>query len=315
MPTGQDQAVTAPAPLAASRDMVPCSDADRAAGDSPVGSGTTFHSFLLLDYRAPWGRSAADDAVRDTLQPATAQLVRQRPRLRPFAIRPVRDRRQTPVQLPRLGLVGDGAQMATLPGAPDPTDLLAAQEQLRSAHSRRGTPYEDLVIGVCTNAKRDRCCAVRGRPVAQALADEFGHRVTEISHLGGHRFAATMLVLPTGYSYGFLGPESAADVVRAALDGLVHPANLRGRADLSPAGQAADAFWRASLGPSPVGAVRIIAERPPETSDSGDGTVIEAVVQGAGARVDVRYVPGTRIEATLCGGKPITTGRWVVESR
>ncbi|HEU5385864.1 MAG TPA: sucrase ferredoxin [Streptosporangiaceae bacterium] len=47
---------------------------------------------------------------------------------------------------------------------------------------------------VCTNGKRDRCCAVRGRPVAAAIADATGWDTWESSHLGGHRFAATALL-------------------------------------------------------------------------------------------------------------------------
>lgn len=305
---------TAPSPTLDA--MVPCSEADRAAKDSPIGSGTSFDSFLLLDYRASWGRVAASDAVRDLLPQAAARFVMNQPRLRAFAIRPVRDRRKAIEHLPRLGLVGDSAAMVALPGDADVADFVAAQDRLRGAQleSRPTTP--DIVIGVCTNAKRDRCCAVRGRPVANALVDEFGEQITEISHLGGHRFAATMLVLPTGYSYGDLTPESAGQVVRAAMDGLVHPENLRGRADLSPAAQAADAYWRANLGPAPLNAVRITAEMPADSAVSGeqaDTILVTAIVQGADAVVRVRYEPGAQIAETLCGGKPIDTGRWAIE--
>ncbi|MEO7125459.1 MAG: sucrase ferredoxin [Nakamurella sp.] len=292
---------------------LPCSDADRASGDSPIGSGTPFDSFLLLDYRAPWGRAAADDAVRDRLSPATARFVTDQPRLRAFAIRPVRDRRETPVHLPAFGLVGQSAAMVTLPSDADSEDFAAAGDLLRRAQSATRPTVEDIVIGVCTNAKRDRCCAVRGRPVAIALSNEFGEHITEISHLGGHRFAATMLVLPTGYIYGFLAPDSAAEAVRAAMDGLVHPANLRGRADLSPAAQAADCYWRAQLGPAPLDTVQITAENSADSVGQADSTLVTAIVQGTGARVQVRYEPGAQIAETLCGGKPINTGRWVVE--
>lgn len=164
------------------------------------------------------------------------------------------------------------------------------------------------MVGVCTNAKRDRCCAVRGRPVAAALQQAFGEQVVEISHLGGHRFAATMLVLPTGYSYGFLDPESAHTVVAAAHEGLVHPAHLRGRADLSGPAQVADAFWRNGIGPAPVGDVRIGA-----VESDGDEALVQAVVQGAADRVLVRRISGPEIRETVCGGKPISTGHWVVQ--
>ena len=61
---------------------------------------------------------------------------------------------------------------------------------------------------VCTNAKRDACCAVRGRPLAARCAAERPGQVWEASHLKGHRFAPTALVLPTGQVLGRLTPSS-----------------------------------------------------------------------------------------------------------
>ena len=43
--------------------------------------------------------------------------------------------------------------------------------------------------------------------VTAALARVFPDEVWECTHLGGHRFAPTALVLPTGYSYGRLDQE------------------------------------------------------------------------------------------------------------
>lgn len=291
----------------------PCSDADRAARDSPVGSAPAFHAFVLLDYRAPWTGTAADDSVRDLLSAPAQRVIRDSTGLRAFATRPVRERRRTPTEPLRAGRTGHDAFLLRLPPDADGEVLgrVAAGVTGTAGETPSGAsaPAQDIVIGVCTNAKRDRCCAVRGRPVAEALHSRFGACITEISHLGGHRFAATMLVLPTGYAYGVLAPDSAREIVRAALDGMVHPAHLRGRADLSPAAQAADAFWRSGMGPAAVDDVRIEKESP-----VGDGVRVSATVQGGGDEVLVRYEPGIVIDATACGGKPIRTGRWRVTS-
>ncbi|MBN9609533.1 MAG: hypothetical protein BGO26_07690 [Actinobacteria bacterium 69-20] len=306
-PTAQSpaaQSATTPSAATAPPAAAPCCDADRAAGDSPIGSAPSFDTFLLLDHRSPWSRTAADDAVRGLLPRAVQHALAASPRTRAFAVRPVRDRHRVPLQAPRAGRVGHDPFLATFPGGLDATAIAGLAT---GATAVDGSMVEDIVIGVCTNAKRDRCCAVRGRPVAAALRTTFGQRVTEISHLGGHRFAATMLVLPIGYSYGQLTPDLADAVVRAALDGLVHPTGLRGRSDLSPAAQAADAYWRVALGPSAVDAVRI------ESETRVDGAVrVTATVQGSRDDVVVRYVAGARIEETTCGGKPIQTGRWSV---
>ncbi|QNG21424.1 sucrase ferredoxin [Rhodococcus triatomae] len=93
---------------------------------------------------------------------------------------------------------------------------------------------------VCAHGKRDRCCAVLGRPVAAALAGEFGDAVWECSHTGGHRFAPSMIVLPTGYTYGRLAPAASLDVLRWAARGAVYPEGLRGRSTWPAAGQVAE---------------------------------------------------------------------------
>ena len=281
----------------------PCSDLTRAAGDDPSGSGTAFTTFLLLDYRRPWGRNAADDAVRDLLAPHAGTAAHAAVGLRVFATRPVPGRHDGADLPPRAGRVGHGAVLTTRTGPPDEQAVTST-----AAGAPPGEVTGDVLIGVCTNSRRDRCCAVRGRPVATALHREFGARITEVSHLGGHRFAATMLVLPSGYSYGFLDPGAARAVVAAAIDGLVYPRHLRGRADLAEPAQAADAHWRAGIGSAPADAVRIDA-----VTTDGDEALVLATVQGTLDRVRVRRVPGPAIGSSVCSDKPIRTGRWVVE--
>jgi hypothetical protein len=95
---------------------------------------------------------------------------------------------------------------------------------------------------VCAHSKHDTCCALRGRPVAAALNAVRPGRVWECSHLGGDRFAANVLVLPTGLLYGRVLPFAATEFVAAAEADEVVPALLRGRIGLAPAAQAALAF-------------------------------------------------------------------------
>ena len=100
------------------------------------------------------------------------------------------------------------------------------------------------VVLVCAHGKRDQCCAVLGRPVAAALAAEFDDAVWECSHTGGHRFAPSMILLPSGVTYGRLGPGESALAVRAASAGEVYLPGLRGRSYWQPRGQAAEVLVR-----------------------------------------------------------------------
>lgn len=104
-------------------------------------------------------------------------------------------------------------------------------------------------ILVCTHAKRDRCCALRGRPIAAHLADVLpANAVWECSHTGGHRFAPVGIMLPTGYTYGRLSEPSAL-AAYLSLAGRAIPSlhGLRGRSTDTPVEQAAEVAVRLEL--------------------------------------------------------------------
>ncbi len=114
-----------------------------------------------------------------------------------------------------------------------------------------GKRTDEPLMLICTNSKRDVCCALAGRPLASALAadPETAAAVLEVSHLGGHRFAPTVLVLPHGYVYGQLDIDSARAVLEQARSGRIASLpNVRGRSSLAGAAQVAELAVRASFG-------------------------------------------------------------------
>lgn len=276
-----------------------CSQAARDSGDEPAGTAAEFSGFLLLEHRASWTATAAEDAVAQ-LDPMAAAEIIARPGMRAFAIRNVHPRRAAQAAANMIGLPGPSGFLTALPGPVTSADLADVEAHRTSA---AGAP----TFAVCTNGRRDRCCAIVGRGVAAGLHEEFGDAVVEISHLGGHRYAGTMLVLPWGYAYGFLDLAGARAVVHAANHGLVHHEGLRGRADLPPAAQAADVLLRRELGPAAPDAVRIGAIG----ARRDDQVSVDATVLGAPVTVHLRRENGPAVHETICGGKPFTTGRWV----
>jgi hypothetical protein len=281
-----------------------CSEAARRSEDDPAGSAANFSSFLLLDHREHWSTNAADDAV-GRLRPELAAAVRARPGLRAFAIRSVHRRSGTNFPAALGGPAGPDGRIVRWSHGLDKADL----DRLESGE--RESADTEPIFAVCTNGRRDRCCAIVGRGVAVGLHERFGDRVVEISHLGGHRYAGTMLVLPWGYAYGFLDLMSAAAVAQAAMDGLVLPGNLRGRADLAPVAQAADVLLRRRLGPAAPEAVRIDEVR----QEAGAPTSHRVKAEVAGQQVDalLHRAPGPPVTLTQCGGKPFETGRWTLQ--
>jgi hypothetical protein len=79
---------------------------------------------------------------------------------------------------------------------------------------------------ICTNGKRDICCALEGRK----LINEFearGEVAWESTHLGGHRFAPNRLTLPDGRLYG--GIEGATYRGATGLSRIQQAAECKAR--------------------------------------------------------------------------------------
>ena len=125
---------------------------------------------------------------------------------------------------------------------------------------------------VCTNGARDPCCAIRGPAVAQALERVRPGQVYECSHLGGHRFAANVLVLPDGLCFGRLDARTAPALADALDNGQLPLEHLRGRTEYEPHQQAAEILVRRELGLTGLGDLRLL-----EVSGSEPQTFFELV--------------------------------------
>ncbi len=101
---------------------------------------------------------------------------------------------------------------------------------------------------VCTHGRKDWDCALRGRPLAAAFADLEPDTTWECSHVGGCRFAANLLTLPSGHTYGRVDVADVPEVVSAVRRGQVLPRLLRGRTTDAMVVQAAAAHARLELG-------------------------------------------------------------------
>jgi hypothetical protein len=147
--------------------------------------------------------------------------------------------------------------------------------------SAPGAQPAEPVLLVCTNGRRDVCCALRGRPVALEAAALAPQRVWESSHTGGHRFAPTGVLLPHGVALARLDGARCAEVLDTADRGhlpswALGPRHDRGRSALPSEAQAAESFVRELVG---------------ETSLTALSTEVEEAA-GDDARVVVRHVDG-----------------------
>ena len=107
---------------------------------------------------------------------------------------------------------------------------------------------DQSLLLVCTNGKRDRCCALYGLALYQALTEMGGAAVWQTTHLGGHRFAPTLVSLPDGYVYGRVAPAGANQLWAAHQGCELWLDHLRGRACYDGPTQAAEILLRQHTG-------------------------------------------------------------------
>jgi hypothetical protein len=93
-----------------------------------------------------------------------------------------------------------------------------------------GELTDEPVFLVCVHGRRDVCCARFGVPLAQSLAGRYPAQVWETTHVGGHRYAGNLVMLPHGLYYGPVAATQATASIEAYLGGDVLADRYRGRA-------------------------------------------------------------------------------------
>lgn len=84
-------------------------------------------------------------------------------------------------------------------------------------------PMRDVLV--CTHGTVDAACAKFGFPLYRHLRRNHAGdclRVWRVSHFGGHVFAPTLIDMPSGHFWAYVGEEQADQIVRRAgdVDGL-----------------------------------------------------------------------------------------------
>lgn len=252
----------------------PCSDQSLARADPIHGTASAGRTWLLLELSGAWGHTAFLQSP-SIIDPQLGRAVVRRAEAAKMRIAAIRRHGRRP-RPPRwrwyVAHAEPGAEALFGGEVSDPHEYLDIA--LDGSDGRR---VEGPLIAVCAHGKHDQCCAVRGRAAVSAIAAEFPESTWECSHLGGDRFAATMLILPEGLCYGRVDSTDAAGLVRLYLDGRLDDRFLRGRTSLPHAVQAAQHYARRELGDD-----RIDAFAPLEV-DPGEGTTRVVLRNGAGA--------------------------------
>ncbi|MGZ8178352.1 sucrase ferredoxin [Williamsia sp. SKLECPSW1] len=286
----------------------PCSDRSLLIDEPMFATASAGTAWLMLEMCGPWGPSAFLESPT-LIDPALGLSVVRRAEaasMRIVAIR--RPGRRPDARRWRWFVARSGLDGSTLVGGEceDPTGYLDIP-----LDGSTGTPVDSPLIAVCAHGKHDLCCAVRGRGVAAALGAAHPDETWECSHLGGDRFAATMLVLPEGLSYGRVDSTDPLEIIRHHREGRIVGGHLRGRTCLSHEVQAAQHFARQNAGDDRIDAWRPLGMH----TDDGYTRVILDAGDGRRLIVTVRAYLSEDSVMTMCRAQvPGSVRRFVCES-
>lgn len=228
---------------------LPCSDASRVRDEPLVATASRVERWVLVEQCGPWGPPSLPTArmPAELAQHLVAEAARLGARL--LLLRHPKGVECPPGRQVYLADSRPGAERLLARSFAD-DDALVTCTLPSPADAAADGPWQQLpgpLLLACTHGRHDRCCAVRGRPVALALSATWPDRTWECTHVGGDRFAANVVVLPQGHYLGRLEPADAVTRVSALLAGRVPLDVHRGRSSRSLPAQAAEAFARREL--------------------------------------------------------------------
>lgn len=177
-----------------------------------------------------------------------------------------------------------------------------------------GRRSADPVLFLCANGKRDTCCAMKSRSIIDTLRSnpEYTSQFFESSHLGGHRFAPTGLLLPWGISLGRLDEDSALSLLEQAWQGKISPEHIRGRSAFAHWAQTAELAIRKTYDIQGIEHLDVVVLRndrvlPAITRSSLDSTDIIQVRHRDGRSWNVNVEQYTLTPRLVSCGKELET--------
>ncbi len=261
-----------------------CSAASLERDEPVAGSASTVRAFLLVENAGPWGVAA----LRDARLPEQVKTG-LRARAAADGVRVLLVRRHRGAESgPGLRVFAAWADAASpwleTASLDSPEALLDMDlDSLGRGRSPGLTRSERPVFCVCTHGRHDSCCATLGRPTATALTRSHPEETWDVSHIGGDRFAANVLVLPEGLYYGRVSAAAAPALADRHLAGHLDLDLLRGRSGFAFPVQVAEVAARREAGETRTGAVRLVS-----TARADDDLTVRLDVAGTPYDVVVR---------------------------
>lgn len=201
-----------------------CAQMSRESGEDLIGSAPTHLMYVLIECPPPWAANDVDSrAIPSNLRALIAKIKDAKFAVRFLLFIGESQPNQTRVIVFRKpeGLI-NGYRKREF--EVDTIDNVAPLLQQHLTEKGLEIDCENSAtqdIFVCTHGSHDKCCAKFGYPFyrqAMSVAAQLCLRVRiwQVSHIGGHRFAPTIVTFPDGRYYGALDQTTFTAILQRA---------------------------------------------------------------------------------------------------
>lgn len=209
----------------------------------------------------------------------------------------------------RVGESGALPQLHALPESVK-TDFTSEVELVAAIRAyTQGVVFEGeydprITVLVCTDSRRDACCARYGfstYKALDALADREKFNIVQATHVGGCRFAASLVVMPQRQRYGRMTAGQAPAFLEALARGGIFLPAYKGRTDAPEPLQVAEiaAMKWAAEHDQPETAIAL--DYAPLPDDAAQGDEIGILAQSGDTRLGIRLRAETFHVQGNCG--------------
>ncbi|MBB6374589.1 hypothetical protein BKA01_001811 [Pseudonocardia eucalypti] len=281
-----------------------CAALARQLGELPIGTASRIGSVLLIEHAGTWPVDVRERVLTECFGPGAPERMDRLHvglGLRALIIRKPGRNRAPDRPTVYVGGCRPGQRWLERFQIDSYRDL-ADLDPVRIATGTGGfgEPVTGPLLLVCTHGRKDACCAMLGRPVADTLGALYPEQTWQCTHFGGDRWAGNLLVAPHGFMYGQLTPATALPVAELAGAGRISLANLRGRVGTDPFAQVAEIAVRERTGLT--GLDEVLALGPREIGEDRAEVEVNTVLGGA-YRVLVRRFPLGVQGHSVCSGE------------
>lgn len=283
--------------------------ASSAHAEEPIAGTATASTprWLVIEHAGPWPRKGLPETLRPDLRAAVEAARDAVPGTRVLLARgdvaPGEDGPR--VWIARASATERSLQVVRL-ASDQPASSLDLPARLLGGRMD-GEDVPELYL-VCTHGQRDRCCARLGMPIYSALRARAPDATLRASHLGGHRFAPTLVALPAAAHFGRVQPDDAGALLEAVRGGQRGPARTyRGRTFASRPAQTALCHLHDALGEPSLDALQV------ESEDLRGDAATVVVRHGADHHtIELVQAPGPTPLIKSCGEAPTAVPGWRV---